>query len=282
MIGTTVYSSAICILQMFLLCTWNCTGEITSIGKKSIKFVDFLAKHQQNSHSIYDYGDNRVYEVVSSRDVVNDDSAQTYDQEQQQQQQQQQFQQHYAGKYNGAAASGQQQLPQQLNPLLKQAGTVSICILFILLIWRSLAAYELADQFNSGSLRILAVSPTVLILCCNLMGFVINVMRPYNFKNFLKFILALNITREFVELLYNVVMLVANTSTSGISRDVYFGRFFMNVWWLSLCGTFSKSRWVLQIASPVPDNVRTNAYQQQSQPQQRTYQPASDRNQRYN
>ena len=278
MIGTTKYSSALFMLHVFLLCTWSCTGEITSLRRKSIKFVDFLAKHQQNNHSINDYGDNRLYEVVSSRTVGNDDSAETYEQEQQQQQ----FQQQYASKYNGAAAAGHQQQLHQLNPLLKQAGTVSICILFILLIWRSLAAYELADQFNSGTLRILAVSPTVLILCCNLMGFVINVMRPYNFKNFLKFILALNITREFVELLYNVVMLVANTSTSGISRDVYFGRFFMNVWWLSLCGTFSKSRWVLQIVSPAQDNIRMNAYQQQSQPQQHNYQTASDRNQKYN
>ena len=194
------------------------------------------------------------------------------------------YQQQYAPSQHGNSAGNyQQHQPQQINPLLKQASTASIGILFVLLIWRSLAAYELADQFNAGSFRIIAVAPTVLILCANLMGFVVNVMKPYNFKNLLKFILALNISREFIELLYNVMMLVTNTPNSGISRDIYFGRFFMNVWWLSLCVTFSKSRWVLQITPSSTGNMSANYHQQQQQQGiSRNYQAAHDGDGKYN
>ena len=153
---------------------------------------------------------------------------------------------------------------QPVNPLMKQASTGAIGILFVLLIWRSLAAYELADQFNVGITRIIAVTPTVLILLANLAGFVVNMMKPHNFKNTLKVVLAMNVIREFIEMLYNISMLVLNNRRSGlqiIPTEVYIGRFFMNAWWLSLCLTFSKSRWVLAVIPPSPQ-------QQQSIPQQ--------------
>ena len=157
---------------------------------------------------------------------------------------------------------------QPINPLMKQASTGAIGILFVLLIWRSLAAYELADQFNVGITRIIAVTPTVLILLANLAGFVVNMMKPHNFKNTLKVVLAMNVIREFIEMLYNISMLVLNNRRSGlqiIPTEVYIGRFFMNAWWLSLCLTFSKSRWVLAVIPPSP--------QQQSVPQQQQQAP---------
>ena len=160
---------------------------------------------------------------------------------------------------------------QPVNPLMKQASTGAIGILFVLLIWRSLAAYELADQFNVGITRIIAVTPTVLILLANLAGFVVNMMKPHNFKNTLKVVLAMNVIREFIEMLYNISMLVLNTRRSGlqiIPTEVYIGRFFMNAWWLSLCLTFSKSRWVLAVIPPSP--------QQQSVPQQQQHQSPDD------
>jgi hypothetical protein len=159
-------------------------------------------------------------------------------------------QQRYSYSRNNAQSTRHQQV--HINPLLKQASTASIGILFVLLSWRSLAAYELADQFNVGMQRIVAVTPTVLILCANIAGFLVNMTKPLNFKNILKFILALNIAREFTELLYNAVMLVVNGRSSNaiVPTEVYFGRFFMNIWWLSLCITFSKSRWVHQVTPP--------------------------------
>lgn len=248
------------VFQAAAICssTWECSCHRFDLGPKPNIFVDVLAKFQTDNNIDYQGENGRVQSVILSTDESFNDR--------------QNIQQQYAGKYQGGQAGTYQQQPQ-LNPLLKQASTASIYILFVLLIWRSLAAYEVADQFNSGSLRILAVAPTVLILCANLTGFVVNVIKPHNFKNFLKFILALNITREFVELLYNVVMLVVNPSNTGISRDIYFGRFFMNVWWLSLCVTFSKSRWVLQITPSPQSNYDLNS---QGQRPARNYQPPQD------
>ena len=79
------------------------------------------------------------------------------------------------------------------------------------------------------------------------------------------------------------MMLVTNTPNSGISRDIYFGRFFMNVWWLSLCVTFSKSRWVLQITPSSTGNMSANYHQQQQQQGiSRNYQAAHDGDGKYN
>jgi hypothetical protein len=186
------------------------------------------------------------------------------------------FQQQYSAQQGAAAGNYQQQQQPQINPLLKQTSTASIGFLFALLIWRSFASYELADQFESGAFKLVSVLPTVLILCANLMGFVVNVMKPFNFKNYLKFILALNIIRECFELLYNTVNLVVQTSTSIIPREVYLGRFFMNVWWLTLCVTFSKSRWVAQLMPPIGTNLGANNYQQQ--PSTQTYQTPQNSN----
>lgn len=260
------YSLITLVLQAAAICnsSWRCSCHKIDFGPKTKSFVDVLAKYQAGNNIDYQKDSDKLLSVILSTDEDFNNR--------------QNSQQQYAGKYQGGQAGNYQQQPQQLNPLLKQASTASIYVLFVLLIWRSLAAYELADQFNSGSLRIVAVAPTVLILCANLTGFVINVMKPYNFKNFLKFILALNITREFVELLYNIVMLVVNPSNTGISRDVYFGRFFMNVWWLSLCVTFSKSRWVLQITPPAASNQDSSG---QGQRLYRNYQPPQDNGQKY-
>lgn len=146
--------------------------------------------------------------------------------------------------------------PPQLNPLMKQANTASVGILFALLIWRSLAAYELAERFESSMMRLVTVIPAIAILCSNVLGFVVNFMKPMNFKNYLKLILALNIVREWTEMAYNVVALVTGL---GNAREVSMGRLFMNMWWSFLCISFSKSRWVLNVILPHNHPAR-NAY----------------------
>ena len=151
------------------------------------------------------------------------------------------------------------QPPPYVNPLFKQAGTASIGVLFCLLIWRSFSAFEMADQFDS-SMRLYALLPIIIISCANAFGFIINFLKPLNFKNHLKFILFLNIVREWVELVYNMFMLVITRSDSVIPRQTYFGRFFMNCWWTMLCISFSKSRWVLQPTMPSNLNQRYDGY----------------------
>ena len=136
------------------------------------------------------------------------------------------------------------QHPANQSPLARKVNSMSIGILFMLLVWRNLSVYELADQFVSKRMRLLTLPPLVAILLSNLLGFLMNVMRPHGFKNLLKLILATNISRECVELVYNVAMVFSRSRYSSIPRDVYVGRFFMNVWWTAFCLSFSRSRWV--------------------------------------
>lgn len=148
--------------------------------------------------------------------------------------------------YDGTSMRPSSAVQPNLHPLLKQASTASVCVLFGLLMWRSLSSYELADQFLNDYVRLIAIIPVVGILIANIIGFVVNLAQPLNFKTHLKVILAVNVLREWIEMAYNVMMLIASSSKSAIPREAYFGRLFMNIWWSLLCFSFSKSRWVLQ------------------------------------
>ena len=140
----------------------------------------------------------------------------------------------------------------ELNPLVRQTTTASIALLFGLLIWRSLTSFELASQFTNSSLLLLALVPSVALLVTNIAGFLLNIIKPYNFKNHLKVILAINIVREWIELIYSLFMIVkltwssSSSSLSSIPRETYFGSMFMNIWWCVVCFSFSRSRWVLK------------------------------------
>lgn len=151
-----------------------------------------------------------------------------------------------------------------LNPLLKQANTASIGLLFILLIWRTLACFEMADQFQSVTMRTLTSIPAIALSCANAIGFVVNLIKPLNFKNHLKFILALNLVREGIEIVYNMYMMVFS-----ISKETYLGRFFVNCWWFMLCYSFSRSRWVLETIIPTVRHEYQQYYQNNSQTNKR-------------
>lgn len=133
----------------------------------------------------------------------------------------------------------------KVHPLLMRSTTASVCLLFGLLIWRSLASYEMADQFSSQTVRLLTTIPIVMILFANVVGLAVNLIKPLNFKNHLKAILAANIMREWVEAAYNLFMMLFAASNAAIPRTEYMGRIFMNVWWNLICFSFIKSRWVL-------------------------------------
>lgn len=128
--------------------------------------------------------------------------------------------------------------------LLKQASSASIGVLFALLAWRAITAYEMASHFKNDFIRFVSVSPALCLLLMNLAGFVVNFFQPLGFKNHLKVILAANVSREWIELAYNFMMILLTDSTTPIPREVYLGRVFMNVWWTLLCMAFAKSRWV--------------------------------------
>lgn len=136
-----------------------------------------------------------------------------------------------------------------VNAFVRRASAASVAVLFGLLIWRSLSSYELADQFSSAVTRTLLIVPVVVLLVVNTVGLLVSIVKPLNFKNQLKAVLALNILREWTELAYNIVMILLASSRSAVPREAYVGRIFMNIWWSILCFSFSKSRWVLSAPS---------------------------------
>ena len=135
---------------------------------------------------------------------------------------------------------------QALNhPVMKTVTGGAVGVLFIMLTWRSLSSYELAEQFSNPFLKFMAKTPTILIMVANILGIVTNIVKPKNFKNVMKSILAVNMIREIVESIYNVMKITVNHSTlsDDLPKGIYFGRLFGNVWWMLLCISFSKSRW---------------------------------------
>lgn len=172
-----------------------------------------------------------------------------------------------SGKFERMENTPSESIPGVVHPLLRQASSASIGILFGLLIWRSLSSYELADEFAAGLIRYILIAPIVGILSLNVVGLALNLIRPMNFKNHLKVILALNIVREWVEMAYNSMMIViAFAKSTTLPREVYFGRLFMNVWWSLLCFSFSRSRWVLSASFPqqYQQQQRQSNYPQQT------------------
>lgn len=143
----------------------------------------------------------------------------------------------------------QQSVHEPVHPLLMRSTTASVCLLFGLLIWRSLSSYEMADQFVSKSARLLASIPIITILFANVVGLAVNLIKPLNFKNHLKAILAANIVREWVEFVYNLFMVLFASARATTPRTEYLGRIFMNIWWNLICFSFIKSRWVLSESS---------------------------------
>ena len=108
-----------------------------------------------------------------------------------------------------------------LQGLMKQASSASIGVLFALLAWRALTAYEMASHFKNGMVRLLSISPSLVLLVMNLVGFLVNYFRPLGFKNYMKVILATNVSREWIELAYNFLMILVTDSTKPPSHGKY-------------------------------------------------------------
>lgn len=161
---------------------------------------------------------------------------------------------------------------QALNhPVLKTVTGGAVGVLFVMLTWRSLSSYELAEQFSNPLLKFTAITPTIVIMIGNLLGIVTNIVKPKNFKNIMKSILAANIVREIVECTYNVLKIIVNHSITSskssladyVPKEIYFGRLFGNMWWMLLCISFSKSRWAsapIQTGNAETDDTYESSY----------------------
>lgn len=136
---------------------------------------------------------------------------------------------------------------QQLKPvnhLLRQINTASVTVLFLTLMWRSLALHEMAKEFQSDLIRYSTLFSLKFLLLINIIGCIMNVMNPMRFKTFLKMILAMNIFQEWTDLSYNIVQIVFYPIATGLPKGFYFGRCLMNMWFLLMDITHSRVRWV--------------------------------------
>lgn len=151
---------------------------------------------------------------------------------------------------------------KKIAPLLSQASRISVGFLFFLLVWRLMAILDLIDQSeNSRFFTLIVKLLTYLMVACNSAGLILTILKPVATKSLLKGFLALNVLRESFAVLINAVMLLVR---SGPEREVHFGRLISNVWWFMLCYSFSKTRWVDQVAPLVnPDRLRQHFEQPQ-------------------
>ena len=156
----------------------------------------------------------------------------------------------YAEMYRAQRAAQQAHQAEELKKLqvaslLKQTPTASLGFLFGGLIWRSLAAFEEVSQRRRGFVKTISLPPTLMVLVANVLGFVINIIKPNIFRNDLNVDLPLDLVRQWADLAYCFVMvLIRPWTTSKVPRELYFGRMFISLWWLTLCFGFSRSRWV--------------------------------------
>lgn len=150
------------------------------------------------------------------------------------------------------------------HPLMRKMSSMSLCVLFLFMAWRDVACYEMAALFESPLLRLLTTGGTVGLLLLNLVGFVLNLIQPFKYKAHLKIILASNTVREMIEIVYYLLMFLvspggsrASSSVSPAfeevheySKDTYLGRIITTLYFLLLCISATRMRWVKDPVQP--------------------------------
>lgn len=138
--------------------------------------------------------------------------------------------------------------PRQEDGKLKLLASVSrgsIAIFFFVLMWRSVHHYEMADTSfqKNGVLRILMVTPPVVLFLGNMAGCVGSVMAPGPAsKKRMKAILNLNKILELSLMSYNILRLVIFPNRY-VLREIYVGRILSNFLFLIQCQLFTKVTW---------------------------------------
>jgi hypothetical protein len=129
--------------------------------------------------------------------------------------------------------------------LLASVGRGSIAMFFFLLMWRSVHHYEMADTSfqKNGLLRIMMVTPPVILFLGNMAGCVGSLVSPTSSsKKRMKAILNLNKLMELSLMTYNILRLVIFPSRF-VLREIYVGRVLSNFLFLIQCQLFTKVTW---------------------------------------
>ncbi|CAM9479954.1 unnamed protein product [Phaeothamnion confervicola] len=153
------------------------------------------------------------------------------------QQYQHQHRQHMVGQPAGQATP----------PILRSVNGAGLMFCFFVLLWRSLHNYEAADQMPGGFFRYLLVLPAVSLFLSNVACLALTLVRtaPARQKRRMKAVLSLNILSESLLLAYNLCRLVFGRGF-WVPREEYVGRLLVNVWFLVMCYSFTRSRWVFE------------------------------------
>ena len=136
-----------------------------------------------------------------------------------------------------------------------ELGIASINILFIMSIWRCIVLYDLATSFTSPVLKSVSTLPLQFLLILNVLSLFVNLLRPMQYKNILKIAMGLNIVKEWVDLAYNLFIIVFGPSILDLqtpqeiqyfTKGYFFGRLMLNMWFLVSGIAQLRSRWVFQ------------------------------------
>jgi hypothetical protein len=134
----------------------------------------------------------------------------------------------------------------KVHPFLTKLPWASLSIIYFLLTWRAMGCYDSSGQFSISMIRTLSNVPVTIIFVLNILGVIISIVNPLKLRVQLKLILAINTLREIIELMYNVIMIIISTSVSKFNRDFYYGRMIASIYFLTLCVSTSRIRWMEQ------------------------------------
>lgn len=153
--------------------------------------------------------------------------------------------------------------------LLASVGKGSIAMFFFLLMWRSVHHYEMADSSfqKNGLLRIMMVTPPVVLFLGNMAGCVGSLVSPSSSsKKRMKAILNLNKLMELSLMVYNILRLVIFPSRF-VLREIYVGRVLSNFLFLIQCQLFTKVTWNVNSMKSTTSGI----YEQQQQEENDEY-----------
>jgi hypothetical protein len=129
-------------------------------------------------------------------------------------------------------------------------------VFFVMLLWRTLGSLDqlLLAHPTTATATATTVSPPVLLqlprvflmgslLCADLFALVLSFLKPLNFKSQLKGVLGLHILKEGAEGAGNALQVLAG----AMAWEEALFRGLANFWWMSLCYTYTRSRWTLTL-----------------------------------
>eukprot|EP00638_Chattonella_subsalsa_P003713 CAMPEP_0117757610 /NCGR_PEP_ID=MMETSP0947-20121206/14844_1 /TAXON_ID=44440 /ORGANISM="Chattonella subsalsa, Strain CCMP2191" /LENGTH=243 /DNA_ID=CAMNT_0005577557 /DNA_START=127 /DNA_END=855 /DNA_ORIENTATION=+ len=98
------------------------------------------------------------------------------------------------------------------NVLMRSVGNSAIAVLYMILMWRSMHNYELADQIPNKIVRYCSVIPTVFLFLFNILGMMLTFLKAERQKRNMKAILNMNALNEIILVCYNLYQMVLGSN----------------------------------------------------------------------